>query len=195
MKIVKAIAIVALALLAEVLAAKGQSYSEYKFVFIGTAYQTNAQGNIVGMPINDQTLLQSRAQQGGITNLSMVAIVYHFNGDSLGDTVDIISTNGTTLTTEFGLFFGSASSLGRTAVTNATQTEIRRVDYIYTFNASPFTESNPDSVGAAFTTKRFLVDSAGNTNMFIEGTISWDAQLTNGPVLCIGNFTLGQPMF
>ncbi len=177
--------------------AAAQSYYEYKFVFNGTAYQTNAAGDIVGTPITDQTLLQSRAVLGGITDLSTIAIVYHLNGGSLGDTIDIISTNGATLTTEFGLYFGSAASLGRTAVTNLTQTEQRRLDYVYTFNGSQYTDSNPDSVGAAITTKRFLVDSAGNTNMFIEGQISWDVQPqgTNGPILCIGNFTLGRPMF
>jgi hypothetical protein len=178
----------------------GQSYYEYKFVFSGTAYQTNALGNIVGTPITDQTLLQSQAQRLNITNLSTVSIVYHLNGGlPYGDTVDIISNaTGQTLTYQFGFYFGSDTSLGRYAVTNATQTEQRRVDQIYTFNNTPYSYENSASLGAAFTCKRFLTDTNGNRNTFIEGMLSWDVTPTGtntGPVLCIGNFTLGQPMF
>src|SRR5579872_2013129 len=83
--------------------AHAQPYSKYQFFFAGTVYQTNANGNVVGVPITDQTLLADRAHIGGITDLSTVAIAYHINGDPKGDTVEIISsTNGVTLTTEFG---------------------------------------------------------------------------------------------
>jgi hypothetical protein len=178
--------------------ASGQYY-EYQFQFHGTAYQTNATGNIVGTPITDQTLLADRAYSGGITDLSTVAIVYHIGGGSLGDTIDIVNaTNGATLTTEFGLYFGSSATYGRTAVTNATQTEERRVDYIYTFSNSGYTISNPDSVGAAFVTKRYLSDGAGHTNTVIDGTISWDALphgTNNYNLVCVGSFTLGKPLF
>jgi hypothetical protein len=178
----------------------GQSYYEYKFVFSGTAYQTNASGNIVGTPITDQTLLQSQAQRLNITNLSTISIVYHIDGGlPYGDTVDIISNaTGKTLTYQFGFYFGSDTSLGRYAVTNAAQTEQRRVDQIYTFNNTPYSYENSASLGAAFTCKRFLTDTSGNTNTFVEGMLSWDVTPTGTntcPVLCIGNFTLGQPMF
>ena len=190
--------VVALALAAPSASGQSAQYYEYQFVFHGTAYKTNAAGNIVGTPITDQTLLADRAYAGGITNLSTVAIVYHIGGDPKGDTVEIISTNGTSLAFEFGFWFGSASSLGRTAVTNATQTEERRVDYIYTLDNSSYTYSTPDSVGAAFVTKRYLSDGAGNTNTIIDGTISWDALphgTNNYNLVCIGSFTLGQPLF
>jgi hypothetical protein len=184
---------------------QGQSYYEYKFIFRGTAYQTNGAGSIVGAAITEQTLLQSQAQRLNITNLSTISIVYHLNGGPpYGDTVDVISNaTGETLTTEFGLYFGSAyagenGSLGRYAVTNATQTEQRRVDQIYTFSNTPYTYESGESLGASFTCKRFLIDSNGNTNMFIDGTLFWDVIPTGtnvAPVLCSGHFTLGQPMF
>jgi hypothetical protein len=175
----------------------GQSYYEYKFVFQGTAYQTNSSGNIVATPITDQTLLADRAAQGGITDLSTVAIVYHIGGDPKGDTVEIISTNGTKLAFEFGFWFGDDTSLGRMALTNAPQTEVRRIDYLYTLDTSTYTYSNPDSLGAAFVTKRFLTDTNGNVNATIEGPMSWvvSPQQGRGTIICTGNFTLGTPMF
>jgi hypothetical protein len=180
--------------------AEAQAYFEYKFVFTGTAYQTNAAGDIVSIPITDQTLLQSQAQRLNITNLSTISLVYHFDGGPpYGDTVDVISNaTGETLTTEFGFFFGSDLSLGRYAVTNATQNEQRRVDQIYTFSNTPYTYQNGDSLGTAFTHKHFLTDTNGNTISFAEGTLAWDViptQGNTGPKVCVGNFTLGQPMF
>jgi hypothetical protein len=196
----KTIPMAVAALLVIVFNAMGQSYYEYKFLFSGTAYQTNGSGNIVGTPITDQTLLQTQAQRLNITNLSTISMVYHINGGlPYGDTVDIISNaTGQTLSYEFGFYFGSDTSLGRYAVTNANQTEQRRVDQIYTFNNTPYTYENSASLGAAFTCKRFLIDTNGNTNTFVEGAISWDVTPTGtnaGSILCIGNFTLGQPMF
>jgi hypothetical protein len=168
-------------------------------------YETNATGNIVGIPITDQTLLADRAKEGGITDLSAIAIVYHIGGGApLGgtppwDTIDVINaTNGVVLTTEFGLYYGSDGQYDRTAVTNATQTEERRIDYLYSFNNTGYTINGSDSIGAAFVTKRFLSDGVGSTNTIIDGSFAWDA-LPHGtntaPLVCIGNFTLGKPLF
>jgi len=193
----RTVAITMAALLLGGLSGMGQSYYEYQFVFTGTAYQTNASGNIVGTPITDQTLLKDRARLGNITDLSTISIAYHINGNSLGDTVEVISNaNGQVLAPEFGLYFGSDGSLGRTAVTNAMQTQQRRVDYIYTSNSSAFTFDNDDSVGVSMTTKSFVTTN-GTTNAVISGTMSWGVapQGTNGSILCIGNFSLGQPLF
>ena len=127
---IKTIAITFAALAMAALTASAQTNDEYRFVFSGTAYQTNAQGVIVATHITDQTLLADRARAGNIANLNTISLVYHINGGPpYGDTVDVIS-NAThqTLTTEFGFYFGSAASLGRTAVTNLLQTQQRRVD-------------------------------------------------------------------
>jgi hypothetical protein len=200
MKTTKALGILVAVTLLGGFSVFGQSYYEYKFLFSGTAYQTNASGNIVGTPITDQTLLQSQAQRLNITDLSTVSLVYHINGGlPYGDTVDVISNaTGQTLTYEFGFYFGSDTALGRYAVTNATQTEQRRVDQVYTFSNSPYTYQNSASLGAAYTCKRFLTDTNGNTNSFIEGTLFWDVTPTGvspASILCVGTFTLGQPMF
>jgi hypothetical protein len=200
MKITRLFAVLGVVFALSELSASAQFY-EYQFIFHGTAYTTNAAGVIVATPITDQTLLADRAHAGGITDLSTVTIAYHINGDPKGDTVEILSTNGTKLAFEFGLWFGSDPSLGRSALTDGTQTEVRRVDPIYTLENSTYTHSNPDSVGSAFVTKHFLTDTNGNTNSVIEGTISWGVvpqtlpQSTNGTIMCIGNFTLGRPLF
>jgi hypothetical protein len=178
---------------------RAQSYHEYKFVFSGTAYQTNSKGVIVATHITDQTLLEDRARLGNISNLNTISLVYHINGGPpYGDTVDVISNaTGQTLTTEFGFYFGSDASLGRTAVTNLLQNQQRRVDYIYTFGNSTYTYANGDSIGAAFTYKDFFKEGTA-TNAIINGTMSWNSTPTGTntrPVLCIGDFSLGRPMF
>jgi hypothetical protein len=205
MKLTRAISIAVALFLAGGFRVLGQSHFEYKFLFNGAAYQTNGTGNIVTNVLTDQTLLQAQAQHLNITNLSTISLVYHLNGGlPYGDTVDVISNStGQTLSTLFGLYFGSdypgeSASLGRYAVTNAPQTEQRRVDQIYTFANTPYTYANSESLGASFTCKRFLVDTNGNTNMFIDGTLFWDVRPTGtnvASVLCAGSFTLGQPMF
>jgi len=197
MKVTKSFAATVAALLLGWHGAQGQSFSEYKFIFSGTAYCTNALGKLVGAPITDQTLLQDRARLGGITDLSTVSIVYHLNGSTLGDTVDVISNaNGQVLTTELGLYFGSDSGLGRTAVTNAAQTAQWRVDFLYTTNTSTYTFDNADSVGASMTSKSFVTTN-GATNAIIQGSMSWGVQPqgTNGAILCTGNFLATQPLF
>lgn len=196
---IKIFAIAAAALLLGGFNTQAQSYYEYKFVFSGTAYQTNAAGAIVATHITDQSLLRDRARQGNITNLNTISLVYHIDGGPpYGDTVDVISNaTGQTLTTEFGFYFGSDATLGRTAVTNLLQTQQRRVDYIYTFDNSTYTYANGDSVGAAFTYKNFVKDGK-TTNAIINGTISWNViptETDTKPVLCIGAFSAGRPMF
>ena len=67
-----------------------------------------------------------------------------------------------------------------------------------TFNNTAYTYENGASLGGAFTCKRFLTDTNGNTNSIAEGTLFWDVTPTEanaGPVICVGHFTLGQPMF
>ena len=186
------------------LSARGQiqTYTEYKFLFTGMVYQTNAAGNIVGTPITDQTLLASRAIPGGITDLSTVAIVYHIGGDTntieAGDTVDVIYTNSpTALTTEFNFFFGSDANHGRTGVTNAALSEVWRADYIYTFDNSTYTFDNDDSIGLSLTHKVNVTPTNGFANTIITGNMSWGMapQGTNGPIVVIGTFSLGQPMY
>ncbi|HWQ91393.1 MAG TPA: hypothetical protein VN673_06960 [Clostridia bacterium] len=181
-------------------ASSTQGQFMYKFLFKGTAYWTNATGNVVATPITEQSLLEDRARRGGITDLSTVAIVYHVNGDGKGDTVKIVdATTGANLAFQFGFWFGSEASLQRSALTNATGTEVRRVDYIYTLEDSTFTSGTSHSVGAAFVTKRFVTATNGAVHRSIEGPIHWivnpHGQTTNGPVVCSGNFIIGTPLF
>lgn len=172
----------------------------YKFLFKGTAYLTNATGNVIATPITEMSLLEDRARRGGITDLSKLAIVYHINADEKGDTVEIVdAVTGAKLAFQFGFWFGSDALLQRSAITNATGTEVRRVDYIYTTEDSTFTSGNSHSIGAAFVTKRFLTDTNGSVHRSIEGPMHWMVNphllTTNGTVLCTGTFTIGSPLF
>ncbi|HEY3854035.1 MAG TPA: hypothetical protein VGO67_06550 [Verrucomicrobiae bacterium] len=197
MKGARGFAITVTALLALAPAVLCQSHYEYKFVFNGFAYQTNAVGKLASTPISDQTFLRDIARRGGVADVSTISLVYHLNGNPLGDTIDVISNaTGQTLSGFLGLYYGSAGNLGRTAVTNAAQSSQRRIDYIYTSNKSTYSFDNDDSVGASMTIKNLVVNN-NMTNWVISGNMSWGVQPqeTNGPILCIGKFSLGPPMF
>jgi len=190
------LAVVAAAIVLCAFSAFGQY--EYKFLFKGLAYETNSSGNIVATPITEQTLLQDRATAGGVTDLSTIALVYKINGDDKGDTVEIVSSsNGSRLAFEFGFWFGSDPSLQRSALTNATQTEQRRVDYIYTLETATYICVNTHSSGAAFVTKRIMTDNSGNTTYSVEGTMQWMVNPQNGhsTIIINGSFSIGQRLF
>jgi hypothetical protein len=168
-----------------------------KFVFSGISYELDGSGNTIAVPITDQTLINDRAAAGGV-DPSTLAIVYHLGGDSKGDTVEVVSaTDGSLQVFEFGFWFGSDPSLGRSALTNATITEIRRVDQVFTLNYSTYTYQNNVGVGSAFVTKRSVTDINGVTHWTIEGPIQWMvvAQPPNSAKICIGTFTASKVLF
>ncbi len=131
----------------------------------GTAYFVDSSGNMVTNTITGQTILSDLAAAAGITDYSTWTLAYHIAGSSFGDTIDVINkTTGATLDTVFGFYFGD--SLGRYAMTNTTQTEVRRVDYIYT-------KQSQYALGSAFLTKRFTPDASGNTRTTIDAEMHW----------------------
>src|SRR5437588_12315585 len=83
-----------------------QGQAMYPFTFNGTCYQTNSSGKIVSSKYTDQTMLQEIASSAGITDLSTLKLVYHEQGNSMGDTVDIINPqNGAVFDTRLGFYF------------------------------------------------------------------------------------------
>jgi len=166
----------------------------FKFVFSGTSYQLDGSGNVVAVPITDQTLLNDRAALGGV-DPSTLAIVYHLGGDEKGDTVEVFRTSDwSKQAVEFGFFFGSDPTLGRSALSNATQTQICRVDQVFTFNYSTYTYDNSVGVGSAFVIKRTVTDTGGHAHLTIDGQLQWMviAQPPNSAKMCIGTFTASQ---
>ncbi len=175
----------------------GQQATMYKFVFKGMTYQKDASGNIVGVPITDADLVRDRAQAGGV-DPSTLAIVYHLNGDPKGDTVEVVNAkDGSVQVLEFGFWFGSDPSLGRSALQNDSGTEIRRVDQLFTLSDSSYTSGNSHGMGTVFITKRFIKDSAGNTHVTIEGPLQWIVNPvgSSSTKICYGVFTASQPLF
>ena len=145
----------------------------FKFVFKGTAYQRDSTGNIVGVPITDQTLLEDRA--GGINPTNLV-MLYILDGNERGDTVEIVNAStGAKHAFVFGFWFGDDRTmvLGRTALTNSTTTEIRRVDQLFTLANSTYSSENSHGVGTAFITKRFVRDTNGVVHTTVEGPLQW----------------------
>lgn len=174
---------------------KAQSPFLYHLTLQGTIYQTNSSGNFVATPITDKILVQNAAQAGGVSP-SSIALVYHLQSSGLGDTIDLVdSGTGKTLVNLFGLYFGDDPTLGRSASTNATQTEIRRLDYIYTQQNTTYTSFNTHSMGSAFTTKRFVADTNGVTHATVEAQMTWivNPSGTNGTKLCTASFNTTTP--
>lgn len=155
----------------------------------GTCATLDGQGHIVSQPINNQTLLQAAATAGGLSDTSTLGLAYHINGNSLGDTIEVINrTTGATLTTLYGLYFGE--SFGREALLSASHKQMKRVEYIYT-------DQNSHSLGSALLTDYFFIDANGNTNAtYVLGQMQWivttDATHPNA-LICNANFTTLKP--
>ena len=133
----------------------------------GSAYQRSASGNLVPVPITNETLLREAAQYAGLPSTKGLALVYHIQGSDYGDTIDAVNrTNGLTYTTVFGFFFGDDPSLNREAITNSVGTQVRRIDYIYT-------HQNSHSMGSGFVTKRLMNDRRGNLRGSIDAKMQW----------------------
>ena len=178
------------AVLLSQLSASAQSPYLFRLTLRGTCYQTDASGNIVTAPITETTLLQDAAQAGGVDPKTL-ALVYHVQGSSFGDTIDVVNgSTGAVATTLYGLFFGddSVQALGRTALTNSAANEVRRVDYVYT-------SQNSHSMGASFTTKRFLTDKNGSVFPSFNGQMEWIVNPVgnSSTKVCTATFTTTKP--
>lgn len=181
--------VLALLLLAYVVQS-GFAQSKFHITFRGTAYQKAPDGNMTPVTITERTLLEEAARDGGVTDLSTLALVYHVNGSSFGDTIDVVnSTNGVPYRTFYGFFFGQDASLNRTAITNAAGTDVRRIDYIYTSQSS-------HSMGTGFVSKRYIRDSQGNPRATIDGgQLQWIVLPAKGDSakMCKATFTTVRP--
>jgi len=155
----------------------------------GTCFTMDSQGRIVSQTINNQTLLQQAATADGLKDTSGLGLAYHISGNDLGDTIEVINrTNGVTLTTLYGLYFGE--SFNRQALLSASHRQMKRVEYIYT-------SQNDHSVGSALLTDYYFLDSNGNTNTtYVLGQMQWivttDSSHTNTQV-CSASFTTLKP--
>jgi hypothetical protein len=176
-----------------------QSPFLYRLTFRGTVYETNGTGNFVGTALTEQTILEDAARRGN-RDPKTLALAYHIQASGLGDTIEVVdAANGATLAILFGLYFWADTGLGRTAATNASATEVRQLDYLYTQHNTAFTSFNTHSMGSAFTTKRFIVADTPNgaiTNTIVDARMSWivNPQGTSGTKLCTGSFTTTTPL-
>jgi len=162
--------------------------NEFPLTMRGTCFQTNAAGKIVSQVITEKTLLQEVAQNVGITNLKGLALVYHENGSSFGDTIDVINpTNGVVLDTLFGFYFGE--SFDRMVLTNSSGAE-KRLDYVYT-------KQNTHSLGSALINKSAASNGNGKGKgnaRKIDGQMKWIVapENNNGVVkICVAKFKTG----
>lgn len=169
-------------------AIQAMAQNQLQIYITGSCSTLDAQGHIVSTPINNQTLLQAAATAGGI-KVSGLGLAYHINGNDLGDTIDVINrTNGATLTTLYGLYFGE--SFGRQALLSASHQQMKRIEYIYT-------TQNDHSLGSALLTDYFVLDSNGNTNItYVLGQMQWLVTTDNthtNTLVCSASFRTFSP--
>lgn len=174
------------------MALSASAQTEFQLTLKAMAYQTNAAGKIVTSRIINKNVLQQAAQSAGLTNFNLknLALVYHLQGSTFGDTIDVVSTtNGAVVSTPFGLFFGQDATLGRTALTNGQNTEVIQIDYVYT-------PQNTHSMGAAFVTKK--LPTRAHAIPSYSGPIEW-LFIGNGSntitTVNQGSFTTGKALF
>ena len=171
-------------------AVKVSAQSKLQMQLTGTCFTMDSQGRIVSQTINNQTLLQQAAAAGGLNSTAGLGLAYHIHGNDLGDTIDVINrTNGVTLSTLYGLYFGE--SFGRQALLSASHRQMKRLEYIYT------TQASGHSVGSALLTDYYFLDNNGNTNAtYVLGQMQWivttDSSHTNTQV-CTASFTTLKP--
>ncbi|HYG35253.1 MAG TPA: hypothetical protein VEC99_10740 [Clostridia bacterium] len=173
-----------------------QSPYLYRMTFKGTCFQTNSSGDFVATTLTEQTFLEDAARASGLDPKSL-ALVYHLN-NGIGDTIDVVDSTGASIGNLFGFYFGDDLTLGRTAATNSSLTEIRRLDYIYTLNNSAYTSFNSHSMGSVFLAKRMVAATGPNgsiTNTVVDGQMQWIVNPlgTSGTKLCTGKFTTTTP--
>ena len=169
--------------------------NELLLTFRGAYYQADANGNIVGHPVTEQTWLIEAAQAAGTTTNGL-AIVYHVGGSGFGDTIEVVDrATGATFTPLLGLFFGdpSVEDIGHLPVYNVAGDQERRVDQVFVFYAGNFEAG--ESLGSAFVTKRFQQDASGNRHDTVEADLNY-LSLAEGPTqthMVEGTFTTTRP--
>ncbi len=168
--------------------AGAQTNGMYLFKFSGTCYTTNGAGRIQSSRVTERTLLQEKASAANIS-VNGMTVVYHLNGSSFGDTVDIVNTStGQVLDTLLGFYF--SQSFSRVGITNALDTEERRIDYLYT-------DQDAHSMGAASVHRTYSTVGRGSSasqRIRIQGRMDWVGAASasqGGPRLYSGNFYTG----
>lgn len=179
------------------LASPAKAQNQFYVTFRGTVWRTNSVGNLTPNPITEQDLLLAAAQAWGRSDATGLYLVYHVQGNSLGDTIDVVDSSGGSgfYLNYFGFYFGEATQQtpDRVALTNSTVTQVRRIDHIYTQTATFYTSPNPGGhdMGTGFITKRFIKDSSGIPRGTIDGEFYWLVRPQNniGGMMCRGFFT------
>jgi hypothetical protein len=164
--------------------------NQLQIVINGSSATTDSNGHIVSKPISNATLLSDFAHANGVSDTSGLMLAYHLGGNQLGDTIDVINrTNGASVFTLFGLYFGE--SFGRLALLSGSGRQLKRIEYIYT-------DQNSHSLGSALLTDYFFLDTNGNTNAtYVLGQMQYlilpDSTHTNTQV-CTANFNTYRPL-
>lgn len=190
-----------LAALSVLLASPAIAQNQFYVTFRGTSWRTNSLGHLTPYPITEQDLLLAAAQAWGRRDATGLSLVYHVQGNSLGDTIDVVdsSNGGGFFMNYFGFYYGEAtqSTPNRVALTNSTGSMVRRIDHIYTQTASFYTSPNPGGhdMGTGFITKRFMNDASGNPRSTVDGEFYWLVRPQNniGGMMCKGTFTTTKP--
>lgn len=143
-------------LLFPLIAFNTQAQNQLQIAISGSCATTDSSGHIIAKPINNGTLLSDFARANGLADTSSLTLAYHLGGNTLGDTIEVINrTNGASVFTLFGLYFGE--SFGRMALLSGSGRQLKRIEYIYT-------DQNSHSLGSALLTDYYFLDATGNTN-------------------------------
>jgi hypothetical protein len=163
--------------------------NKLQIIIKGSCSTLDTNGHIVSVPVNNHSLLQDFAQSHGVSDLSTLGLAYHVGGNDLGDTIDVINrTDGSTVYTLFGLYFGE--SFGRTALLSGSGKQLKRLEYIYT-------DQNSHSLGSVLLTDYYFLDSNGQTNAtYVLGQMQYIVTPTGNhanTLVCTASFNTLRP--
>jgi hypothetical protein len=138
----------------------------------------NGAGNIVRKNISNQTLIRECATDNNVTNRHPLELVYHFNGDQNGDTIEVVNRKtDAVVCTKFKLLFPMEM------ISNDDGSETVQLLKV-------FGDQQSEEIGTAVVRKttnaKGKVRVSGSINYFMLG----DSE-TNSPSICTGTFNSG----
>jgi hypothetical protein len=162
---------------------------KFQLTCTGNCVSNDASGKLVSRPINTQTWLHEFAVANGLSTSRGLSVIYHVAAEDLGDRIEVInSSTGDLVGSAFLLFFGESTDLGRVAITNNFNTQVKKIHYVYTYQ-------NSHSMGSALLTERFYLDENGNTtNAVIQGLMHYlfVADYAHNLEICNVSFVTGK---
>ncbi|MGN6556016.1 MAG: hypothetical protein ACTHLW_20095 [Verrucomicrobiota bacterium] len=169
------------------LAGLAQSY--WRVAYQGTATSRDDSNKLRTETVTENSFIQHCATNAGVTDLSNLALVLHFDANEVGDALEVINTSDPNLFRCEVFKFAFPESY-----TNSAGTVMKRFAYLYN-------SESDHSRGSVIIDRRVSVTRRGVTNApTLDGKMqfwlgTWDANTNDpSPTVCSGTLTGKEPL-